>query len=80
MTKSYQAITENDRRDTTWEESQRHTFYEPNEAHPAFNYTRLVNKGLDPDLCPGDTVFYDKPANFLNKYKWIILSVLMLLY
>ena len=52
-------------------------FYEPNEAHPAFNYTRLVNKGLDPDLCPGDTVFYDKPANFLNKYKWIILSVLI---
>ena len=33
-----------------------------NEAHPAFNYTRLVNKGLDPNRCPGDTVFYDKPG------------------
>lgn len=50
-------------------------FYEPKEAHPTFNYTRLVNKGLDPELCPDDTVFYDKPINFLDKYKWIILIV-----
>ena len=50
-------------------------FYEPKEAHPTFNYTRLVNKGLDPELCPDDSVFYDKPINFLDKYKWIILIV-----
>lgn len=52
-------------------------FYEPKEAHPTFNYTRLVNKGLDPELCPKDTVFYDKPVNFLDKYKWIILIILI---
>ncbi len=49
----------------------------PQEAHPTFNYTRLINKGLDPDLCPDDTIFYDKPVHFLNKYKWFILIVLM---
>ena len=52
-------------------------FYEPQEAHPTFNYTRLINKGLDPKRCPDDTIFYDKPVHFLNKYKWFILIVLM---
>ena len=52
-------------------------FYEPQEAHPPFNYTRLINKGLDPKRCPDDTIFYDKPVHFLNKYKWFILIVLM---
>ena len=32
------------------------------EAHPTFNYTRLINKGLDPKRCPDDTIFYDKPG------------------
>lgn len=50
-------------------------FYEPQEAHPTFNYTRLKNKGLDPQLGPSDTVFYDKPVNFVEKYKWIILII-----
>lgn len=52
-------------------------FYEPQEAHPTFNYARLVQKGLDPELCPEDTIFYDKPINFLSKYKWIILIVFL---
>lgn len=52
-------------------------FYEPNEAHPTFNYTRLVQKGLNPELCPDDTIFYDKPVHFLEKYKWIILIVFL---
>lgn len=52
-------------------------FYEPKEAHPTFNYTRLVSKGLNPELCPKDTIFYDKPVNFLDKYKWIILIILL---
>lgn len=52
-------------------------FYEPKEAHPTFNYTRLVDKGLNPELCPEDTVFYDKPINFLEKYKWVILIVFL---
>lgn len=50
-------------------------FYEPKEAHPTFNYTRLINKGLNPKRCPDNTIFYDKPVNFLNKYKWIILII-----
>lgn len=50
-------------------------FYEFNEVYFVFNYIRLVNKGFDFDLCFGDIVFYDKLVNFLNKYKWIILSV-----
>ena len=52
-------------------------FYEPQEAHPTFNYTRLINKGLDPKRCPDDTIFYDKPVHFLNKYKWFITIFLL---
>lgn len=52
-------------------------FYEPKEAHPTFNYTRLASKGLNPELCPKDTIFYDKPVNFLYKYRWIILLILV---
>ncbi len=52
-------------------------FYEPEEAHPTFNYTRLVKKGLNPELCPEDTIFYDKPVHFLDKYKWIILIIFL---
>lgn len=52
-------------------------FYYPNDAVPTFNYTTLTYKGLNPDLCPENTLFYDKPTNFLNKYKWVILTVLL---
>ena len=27
-------------------------FFVPADAHPTFNYTTLVNKGLNPKLCP----------------------------
>ncbi len=50
-------------------------FYEPKDAHPTFNYTRLVQRGLNPKLCPDNTLFYDKPINFFEKYKWILIIV-----
>jgi len=50
-------------------------FYKPKDAHPTFNYTRLVQRGLNPKFCPDNTLFYDKPINFFEKYKWILIIV-----
>lgn len=51
-------------------------FYTPSGGAPTFNYTMLVHKGLDPKLCPPGTIFYDKPADFFDKYKWVMLTIL----
>lgn len=54
-------------------------FFVPADAHPTFNYTTLVNKGLNPKLCPQDSIFYDKPENFLKKYIWVITGIFITL-
>lgn len=54
-------------------------FFVPADAHPTFNYTTLVNKGLNPKLCPQDSIFYDKPENFLKKYIWVIAGIFITL-
>ena len=35
-------------------------------AGPVFNYEELLRTGLEPGLCPSNTYFYDKPANFIE--------------
>lgn len=54
-------------------------FFVPADAHPTFNYTTLVNKGLNPKLCPQNSIFYDKPENFLKKYIWVITGIFITL-
>lgn len=54
-------------------------FFVPADAHPTFNYTTLVNKGLNPKLCPQNSTFYDKPENFLKKYIWVIAGIFITL-
>ena len=54
-------------------------FFVTADAHPTFNYTTLVNKGLNPKLCPQDSIFYDKPENFLKKYIWVITGIFITL-
>ena len=49
-------------------------FFVPADAHPT-----LVNKGLNPKLCPQDSIFYDKPENFLKKYIWVITGIFITL-
>ncbi len=53
-------------------------FYYP-AGSPVFNYTMTIQKGLSPNDCPSDTVFYSKPLSFWETYKWIIVPVLILL-
>lgn len=55
------------------------SFFVPADAHPTFNYTTLVNKGLNPKLCPQNSIFYDKPENFLKKYIWVITGIFITL-
>lgn len=54
-------------------------FFVPADAHPTFNYTTLVNKGLNPKLCLQNSIFYDKPENFLKKYIWVITGIFITL-
>lgn len=59
-------------------------FYQETKGTPVFNYRSLVQWGLDPRLCPPDTVFYNRPPGFWEKYKYgvfggIFLSVVFLL-
>ena len=46
-------------------------------AGPVFNYEELLRTGLEPGLCPSNTYFYDKPANFIEQYKYILGAVLL---
>ncbi len=55
-------------------------FYYPADGRPTFNYQTLVDKGLNPELCPANTLFYDKPIGFFEKYKWIILAIVAALF
>ena len=57
-------------------------FYVPTSAHPIFNYPTLVRKGLSTNTCPSNSVFLNKPASTLERYKWPIVAggVLMFLF
>lgn len=46
-------------------------YYE--KAVPTFNFARLVRTGLNPDLCPQHSVFYDKPFSFWKSYGYYII-------
>lgn len=53
-------------------------FYYPDDACPVLNYKMMVEKGLNPKLSPDNTLFYDRPINFYEKYQWLIWGVAIL--
>ena len=53
-------------------------FYAPEKGFPVFNYTILKHKGLNPELCPATTLFYDKPIHFFDKYKYWIMGAFII--
>lgn len=47
-------------------------FYTPAGAQPVFNYPVLLRHNISPNTCPTNTLFFDKPASFMERYKtWI---------
>lgn len=49
-------------------------FYEPSNAAPTINYSVLLRKGLSPNLCPSNTIFFNKPSTFWEQYGYFILG------
>lgn len=47
-------------------------FYTPVRVQPVFNYPVLLRHNISPNTCPTNTLFFDKPASFMERYKtWI---------
>ena len=49
-------------------------FYHATDAAPTFNYQSLLQRNLDPKRCPPNTVFYNAPPTFWEKYEYIIIG------
>lgn len=41
---------------------------------PTFNFARLVRTGLNPELCPKESVYYDKPYSMWENYGYYIIT------
>lgn len=54
-------------------------FYYPVKAAPTFNYNTLLLKGISPDICPPDSVFYNKPVTFWEQYKYLLIGIIVFL-
>lgn len=56
--------------------------YHPTDGAPTINYRVLMRKGLSLDRVPHDTVFFNRPPTFWEKYRYFIIgaSVLFLLF
>lgn len=57
-------------------------FYYPDDGCPVLNYKIMVEKGLNPGLSPRNTLFYDRPMHFYEKYQrtiWVIIVLVILL-
>lgn len=54
-------------------------FYYPDDAAPVFNYRSLVQRGLNPKLCPKGTVFYNMPPTFWEKYEYVIIGIIVII-
>lgn len=55
-------------------------FYYSEYGTPVFDYEALTKKGLSPDRCPPESIFYNKPSSVWERYKWIILTVITALF
>ena len=54
-------------------------FYRPNDGRPVINYETLIRKDLSTHTCPSDTLFFNKPVSSLERYKWPVVGMLLLL-
>ena len=54
------------------EEARNIPFYYMPEGTPVFNYQSLVQRKLDPALCPSGSVFYNMPPTFWEEFKPVI--------
>lgn len=48
-------------------------------AGPVFNYNELLRAGLYLDFCPSHSFFYYKPVNFVERHKYILSGILLLI-
>lgn len=44
-------------------------FYTLAGAQPVFNYPVLLRHNISPNACPTNTLFFDKPSSFMERYK-----------
>ena len=51
-------------------------FYYPDDGSPVFNYKSLLQRDLNPKLCPKGTIFYNMPPTFWEKYEYVIISII----
>lgn len=49
--------------------------YHAEDATPIFNYQSLIQRNLDPKRCPGNTIFYNAPPTFWEKYEYTIIGI-----
>ena len=49
--------------------------YYPDDGAPVFNYKSLLQRDLNPKLCPKGTIFYNMPPTFWEKYEYVIISI-----
>lgn len=48
-------------------------------ATPIFNYQSMIRRNLNPELCPKDTIFYNAPPTFWEKYEYAIIGTICLI-
>lgn len=53
-------------------------FYYSSDAAPTFNYQSLLQRNLDPRRCPRNTIFYNAPPTFWERYEYIIIGTICL--
>lgn len=47
---------------------------------PTFNYTTMVSMGLDPKLCPKDSVILSRPHSFWDSYGYYVITLTVMLF
>ncbi|MDO4165620.1 MAG: ATP-binding protein [Bacteroides sp.] len=53
-------------------------FYTPDNSAPIFNYESLLQRNLNPENCPKNTIFYHAPLTFWQKYEYVIIGIVIL--
>lgn len=54
-------------------------FYIPSDEKPVINYPALLIKGFPENVCPSDTIFLDKPDSMLERYKYLLIGLALLI-
>lgn len=54
-------------------------FYYPADGAPTFNYQSLLQRNLSTKNCPKNTIFYNMPPSYWEKYEYIIIGTIFFL-